>query len=255
MQLPEQLVNELLDIRSHFDRIGLRLGKAAVLALAYCHDVYPTATDEQIYSYVGSLAGKRARTVREYAAVVAYYGSDGIAQFETLSFDHFRTALRLRPEGPEELLAWAEEQTSIFNRPATVDQMAAHFSTNKAYSKAVEDGQASPVDSHESTDRFSLPIAADSDPQGLPADSRFDRPIQDPAVAYVESDEDLDIILENAVKMIRGVINNPALRNRLNAGLIMAIDIATSTIVDAIKAWRLARLKEGAPIADGEKVC
>lgn len=251
MQLPEPLVNELLDIRSHFDRIGFRLGKAAVMALAYCHDVYPTATDEQIYSYVGSIAGKRARTVREYAAVVAYYGSDGISQFETLSFDHFRIALRLRPEGPEELLAWAEEQTAIFNRPATVDQMAAHFATGKAYSKAVEDGQATQI---ESPDRFSLPIARDEQSQGLPVAS-FDKPIRDLAIVQGESDEDPDVILENAVKMIRSVIDSPALRNRLNAGLIMAIDIATSTIVDAIKAWRLARLKEDAPIADGEKMC
>lgn len=125
--IPDNLADELLAIRDSITSQSFRIGDI-VLQIAAGNRTFGIM---QIYSAVGMFAGKASRTVREYAAVAAMYSPDRRREFEVLSFDHFRGAMKLGSRWYEALV-WAVKETDSLNRPATVDAMLARFSEQTA---------------------------------------------------------------------------------------------------------------------------
>lgn len=120
--VPEDLQNELIALRDNDKATRFRLGDITRQIL----NEKPMIPAGQIYRAVGMFAGFSARTIREYAAVSALIDYGTRIEYDILSFDHFRTALRLGDQW-QEALCWAVETVDEINRPATVDAMLQKF--------------------------------------------------------------------------------------------------------------------------------
>ena len=81
----------------------------------------------RVHMAVASFVGKSKRTVREYSAVSKFYPPDVRQQYDVLSFDHFRVAMRYG-ENWETALQWCLDQVTKIDRPATVEMMELQFS-------------------------------------------------------------------------------------------------------------------------------
>lgn len=82
-----------------------------------------------VYQAVASFAGVASRTVREYATIAKFYPPSKRLEFDALSFNHFRRAMRL--DDPYGALGWCLDQTDELNRPATVDAMDERFRVDR----------------------------------------------------------------------------------------------------------------------------
>lgn len=125
--IPTEMVEELIVIRDSITQASFRTGDIVNQIKQARSDLEP----DIVYSAVGSYVGKRARTVREYAMVSAFYPLHVRLEYEALSFDHFRTAMRYG-ENWQDALEWAVSQTDVINRPATVDAMEEKFGEGNA---------------------------------------------------------------------------------------------------------------------------
>jgi len=130
--IPSDFIEELIVIRDSITQASFRTGDIVNQIKQARPDLEPNL----VYSAVGSFVGKRSRTVREYAMVSAFYPMNIRREYETLSFDHFRTAMRYG-DNWQDALEWAVNQTDVINRPATVDSMTEKFGegTGETYSQ------------------------------------------------------------------------------------------------------------------------
>jgi hypothetical protein len=141
--LSPEYQEELIALRDSLTRDSFRIGDIVALVAYERPDILP----KEIHSAVGAFAGKKSRTVREYAAISRFYPPEVRERYAVLTFDHFRTAMSLG-EKWREALDWAVEQTDRLNRPATVDSMETAFHDNATptnYLQAEEENAASEV--------------------------------------------------------------------------------------------------------------
>ena len=127
--VPDRIQEQLIAIRDSNTHNAWRLGDLTNLVIEHCKKNEYQVLVEEIYSAVGSFAGKAARTVREYASMAKLYPLEARMDYEELSFDHFTTAATMG-ERRYEALDWAVEQIEKLGRPATVDAMLAKYCFN-----------------------------------------------------------------------------------------------------------------------------
>ncbi len=130
--VPDRYQEILIDLGSRSTSISFSIGDVTNDIRAGWQSVKRerpdlAVSDADINAAVGAFCGKSARTVREYAAVAAFYTLEIREVYAVLSFDHFRTAMTLGPRW-EMALMWAiDESQTNGGRPATVDKMVAKF--------------------------------------------------------------------------------------------------------------------------------
>lgn len=130
--IPEKYQNLLIDLGSRLSSVSFAIGDATNEIKIGWDNVKKqrpdlAVSDAEIYAAVGSFCGKSARTVREYAAIAAFFPPAVRDEYCILSIDHFRTAMTLGPAW-ESALEWAVSQADeTGGRPATVDRMIAKF--------------------------------------------------------------------------------------------------------------------------------
>lgn len=114
--------HELLQIRDNVTKDSWKIGDITLAIKAE----HPEFAANIIYSAVGSFVGKASRTVREYAAISAFYSPETRSEFDVLAYDHFRTAMQLGSMW-KQALEYAVKAVDDLNRPATVDMMEYAF--------------------------------------------------------------------------------------------------------------------------------
>lgn len=134
--VPTDLQDELIAIRDELSKASFRIGDIVLQII----QEKPDEPIEQIHKAVGLFSGKAQRTVREYASIAAFYPQPLREQYDVLSFDHFRVAMRFGADCYT-ALDWAVAQLDEINRPATVDAMELQFSGQESslnYEKDLE---------------------------------------------------------------------------------------------------------------------
>ena len=138
--VPTDLQDELMTIRDGLTHAAFRIGDILLQVI----QERPDAKLSEIHNAVAMFAGKRARTIREYAAIAAFYPKSTRVIYDVLSFDHFRHAMQYGKKW-EEALNWCVEQIEVLNRPATVDAMIAHFETEVTGANYADDSDGEEV--------------------------------------------------------------------------------------------------------------
>lgn len=121
--IPEQLQAELLRIRDSLTQDLWKIGDITLAIQVSRPEVSPAVVN----SAVGMFVGKAQRTIREYVAMSKFYPQEIREQFDVLTHEHFRVAMRFGDRWLD-ALAYAEKQVEELNRPATVDDMESVFS-------------------------------------------------------------------------------------------------------------------------------
>jgi hypothetical protein len=111
-----------LEIRDNLTRDSWRIGDI-VLTIKAARVEYGNGV---IYAAVGAFVGKSQRTIREYAAISAFYSPETREKYDVLAYDHFRTAMKYGSLW-EGALQYAINTVNTLNRPATVDMMETMF--------------------------------------------------------------------------------------------------------------------------------
>ena len=125
--IPEETQQELMAIGDDLSRSFWRVGDITNSLLA----VYENSDlgKSMIYSAVGLFVGKAGRTIREYAMVARRFDDAWRMEYDMLTFDHFRIAMRMGDDC-EKVLEWAVTEGAD-TRPATVDAILAKFAINE----------------------------------------------------------------------------------------------------------------------------
>src|SRR4030067_1621895 len=134
--IPTEYQDELLALRDSLTMNSWRVGDISLKIAQRRMEFHPT----DIYAAVGSFVGKAERTIREYAAISAFYAYETREEYDMLAYDHFRAAMRLGDEW-KTALDWAADQVKTLNRPATVDAMESQFEGNESLANFANDGE------------------------------------------------------------------------------------------------------------------
>ena len=132
--IPIEQQHELLAIRDNVSKDSWRIGDITLEVKAQ----HPEFGSGVIYSAIGAFVGKAQRTVREYAAISAFFSPKTREKYDMLAYDHFRTAMKYGGMW-EGALEYAVRAVETLNRPATVDMMETMFEggeTRENYEKA-----------------------------------------------------------------------------------------------------------------------
>ena len=124
--VPDAIQVELISLRDSMTRCGWRVGDLTNAIVDHCDVNKIMVSKMDVYQAVGVFAGKAGRTVRDYAMLSAFYSPATRLEYDILSIDHFRTALRLG-EAWQTGLEWCADQVATLGRPAGVDAMEARF--------------------------------------------------------------------------------------------------------------------------------
>jgi len=136
--IPEDVQQQLIALRDAITQIGWLVGDLTNYVIRWNADSGKWVTKDVIYSAVGNLVGKAARTVREYAMMSAFYTVEHREAYEILAFDHFREAMKLG-DCWREALEWCVKHAETHGgRPATVDAMIAKFTFGKESGEVTE---------------------------------------------------------------------------------------------------------------------
>lgn len=135
--IPDEIINELLGIAEAEKVSSFRLGDITNELI----EGHPDVEHQIIYLAVGTFVGKASRTVREYAAVAKFYKPATRREYEILSFDHFRLAMRYGDKW-QEALEWVMSgfDTQI-QRPENIDAMESTWEKHLTASNYPEEDQ------------------------------------------------------------------------------------------------------------------
>jgi hypothetical protein len=118
--IPDDIQDELIAIRDRLTESAFKVGDIALQVISARKDL----SKDFIYSAVGSFCGRSARTVRYYAMVAEFYTPEVRGWYPTLSFDHFRFAMKYAEWN--EILIYASVDPDT-GRPVTIDKLEAQF--------------------------------------------------------------------------------------------------------------------------------
>jgi len=124
--IPPDTVSELIAIGQSVTQNAWRIGDITNDCIYLNQLAGNDITKQTIYQAVGAFVGRASRTVRFYAEVSEFYPKTIRQQFEVLSFDHFRFAMKFNHWS--EILSYATNNMDDRGRPASVDHLIAVFS-------------------------------------------------------------------------------------------------------------------------------
>lgn len=129
--VPDDVQEELISIRDSISDSMWRIGDITNALIVVHKSTQTDLGTMAIYSAVGLFVGKAGRTVREYASIAKFFAPHTRMEYEVLSFDHFRVAMRFGSIW-RRVLEWAiGDGADLYGRPASVDAILAKFATSQ----------------------------------------------------------------------------------------------------------------------------
>ena len=128
--VPAELQDELIHIRDQHTDSAWMIGDICLMIKDLIDQEkkhYIGMMD--IYSAVGSFAGKSSRTIREYAMIAKFFPKEIREAYGILSINHFRKAHSVGTLW-RVALEWCIEITEMTGRPATVDALEVYIQHN-----------------------------------------------------------------------------------------------------------------------------